>query len=357
MGVRLSKVNQLAVGLAVVVATMSGLNCSKERGVNPKPELSYRLYAVGGGLAPPLYYFEVDDSSHHIIDSISDIGSVYQMDISPDGRFLYVGRNVVGGTEIVLIDVVAKSEIGHFPGSGLFALSGTGDTIVVDCDAGLCLLNASNLSVISVRSQSLPRPKSAKSKPWVASVTTRPDSSVVVYNYATDSIVAGGNCFGLDGIKIAPLHVSIDPEGKRLYVTAFRVLVIDIASWTTIAEFPMLSRFGQVGFGPGGSPVFLPDPGNQDFNFGLIYAISPHDFQVLDTITAVGPPCRAFPRSLSKLCLSPHGSRSYGFKSVAPGRAPILVFDTETFDIVEWIVLPGTCDGGIGDIATGPTPD
>lgn len=213
----------------------------------------------------------------------------------------------------------------------------------------------------------LARPVACKRKSWIVgrgAPTTDTVVPVIVHDYAGESTVVKGICRSLDGTAYRVSHATIDPEGRRLYATCsarpgIRVVMVDIASWRTLAEFPLNASYGTVSFGLDGNPVFLPDPGSIDFTWGLIHMASPQDLSLITTKTAIGPTCQPLKRFVGKLSLSPDGRRVYAENGggTPTGDSPILVFDVHTFETIDWIAMPGSCSGGFFATAVGPTPE
>ena len=346
---RIRRAKALA-GLAVVELLLS---CSSERAVNPKGSSEYRLYAYAHGDSPSLYYYAVDDTSHRLIDSVMGLNTLWQLEVSPDGRWLYAGRWGTG-TEIIKIDVVTKEIIATILGVGLFVLSENGDTLISG-SGGLKIISTSTMTVLNEPPVRITEPFRCGQRPWV---TGEADSGqIVIYDYSRDSIVAFGACRDLAGRARSVSHVSIDPEGKRLWVNSFNaVIVIDVQSWTTLAEIPVHSGVGEVAFGYRGYPVFVPDPVNREFLAGLLYVVSPTDFTILDTIHTQGPVCFPGLELIGRIRRAAGFQTIYGVSNIGLYPSHLLGLDSETGRKLEWITYPGDCMRRFNSATLGPLP-
>ena len=80
----------LKIGLLVAIGLSASYGC-RDKGVEPQP-VEYNVYIaaldwVDGVATDPL--FILDAESMDVIDSIPRIGSLWDMEVSPDGRWLY----------------------------------------------------------------------------------------------------------------------------------------------------------------------------------------------------------------------------------------------------------------------------
>lgn len=98
MTTKMRTVIQITMSVVVLVA---GLGCDGDGPVQPG-EVKYNIYVaaldwVDGVATDPLYIIDAD--SMEVIDSIPQIGSLWDMEVSPDGRWLYtyVHRGSIAG--------------------------------------------------------------------------------------------------------------------------------------------------------------------------------------------------------------------------------------------------------------------
>lgn len=115
------------VGLTVLGLSLAGCN---DDPVRPGP-VHYNVYIaaldwVDGVATDPLYIIDAD--SMVVIDSIPQIGSLYDMEVSPDGRFLYNGvhRGVGSGIDfdsVRCIDIKRKKIVWSVPSSTFLGLT------------------------------------------------------------------------------------------------------------------------------------------------------------------------------------------------------------------------------------------
>jgi len=250
---------------ASLLAGGLALACATERGLEPKP-VRYNIYANENHTGN---IYVIDADSLTVVDSIPGMGYVDNMVASADGRYLFAQ---LWATRTVKIDVLTKSIVASYPDdtfSNLFLLNEGRLLIRERCQ--LEHIDPATFRITFVDSTRICEVTGAPHGTRV--VGSRPDQSrLLVYDSGKEKMVADFEARTLEGTPVAVYCAALHPDGRRVLVlgresydrTVF--LVVDVATESTLFQYPLAMPFGEIGISPDGTRALVTDPGQPEFD-------------------------------------------------------------------------------------------
>ncbi len=232
-----NSLRQWIINVSVGVVLLAGCAGCDDDGPTKPGEVRYNIYVaaldwVDGIATDPLYIIDAD--SMVVIDSIPRIGSLHDMEVSPDGRWLYtfVHRGSISGCpndSLRRIDIKNKRVDWAIPSGGdtRITLLDNGNIILrrasryLDCSGGIELLDATTGMQIRTLPDSLTYGEGPVEGTEVAAIAgSGLDARVVAVDVLTD-MVHGAMVPRLpSGQLLGPTFARLHPDGETVLVIA-----------------------------------------------------------------------------------------------------------------------------------------
>lgn len=202
-----------------------------------------RAYVANMGGPPPSCVSVIDTASNTVVATIP-VHSVGNIEVTPDGRFVYVTGNK---TEV--IDVSSNTVVGTLPISGAaygIAFTPDGAFVYITQDNRVKVVNTATRSVVATIPVGYLAWEIAITPDGASAYVTASYDSVSVIDTATRTVVA--TIPSTTPAKAGTFCVAISPDGTRAYLTHHEepgsyppshVSVIDTKTRTVVATIPV----------------------------------------------------------------------------------------------------------------------
>ena len=357
---------------AVTIAALAGLSgCSKS--TKPK-QVRYNLYISASGYRGPEHslhfdqFYVYDADSLTLRDSIPLPYMATELEVSPDGRWLYAqcNRQASAPGGLYKIDALTKEIAWSIPEDiGSITLLDDGKLLVLRLQAETDLIDAATGDVISTLPSDVNVLKGPVSGTKVAAVTpdSTPgwyrDTAVAVYDVKSGEVhglyvprLASGQA--LSAIFTARLH----PDGKRVMVIGWYAgsayswfMVGDVETGKRLLRHRLDRAGGEIAVSEDGALAVASDPGD------ALTGVAGQQVLFFDLTKMELLKTLAGPVPLPKQVRFLPGDRKMAIAMmVGMGTAPFCIVDRTTLSVENTIQLPDS-EPVIGALGVGPRPE